>query len=62
MFRIPGPDGRTAEIHDRAVRFLAVDPDLDAGALKPVLDEGFRGWLVNYGVPATAGQARAGAY
>jgi len=40
VFRITGPDGRTTEFHDRAVRFLVVVPDPSTGQLEPLINGG----------------------
>jgi hypothetical protein len=40
LFRVSEPDGTTTEFHDRAVRFLVVEPDVDTGELVPVTERG----------------------
>jgi hypothetical protein len=40
VFRITGPGGTTTEFHDRAVRFLVVEPDPESGELGPVISRG----------------------
>jgi YD repeat-containing protein len=40
VFEISGPGGQTTEFHDRAVRFLVVEPDPITGALQPVFSGG----------------------
>jgi hypothetical protein len=40
VFRITGPDGQKTEFHDRAVRFLVVEPDPTTGELEPVISRG----------------------
>jgi hypothetical protein len=39
-FAMTGPDGETTEFHDRAVRFLVVEPDPETGELTPVIRRG----------------------
>jgi hypothetical protein len=40
VFRITAPDGQTTEFHDRAVRFLVVEPDPTTGELEPAVVQG----------------------
>ena len=39
-FEVTGPDGKKNEFHDRAVRFLVVEPDAETGELEPVVARG----------------------
>jgi hypothetical protein len=39
-FEVTGPDGKKTEFHDRAVRFLVVEPDAETGELEPVVARG----------------------
>ena len=34
LFAITGPDGQRSEFHDRAVRFLVVEPDPETGEMQ----------------------------
>jgi hypothetical protein len=40
LFRVSELDDTTTEFHDRAVRFLVVEPDPDTGELEPVMERG----------------------
>jgi hypothetical protein len=40
VFRITGPDGQTTEFHDRAVRFLVVEPYPETGQVEPIILHG----------------------
>jgi hypothetical protein len=40
LFRVTEPDGTTVDFHDRAVRFLVVEPDPETGEPEPVMERG----------------------